>query len=257
MSLISPTPSVMIATPCYGSQLSEGYFHSILRTIAFARKNQFKVHVNTLGNKSLISRARNTLVAQFLDLIQQENINLTHLLFIDADIAFTGETVFRLVASDIDFVCGLYPKKTIHWKKIQNNKQSEDVRQLGLNYNVNFFKEERIDANNGFAKVKEAASGFMCVKKEVILKLIQAYPELHYQSDQQIGSEISKSNNHYALFDTLLDKKDNRYLSEDYAFCKRWRDIGGSIYVDLNSKLTHYGYYGFEGDFTKKLRSHS
>ena len=89
------------------------------------------------------------------------------------------------------------------------------------------------------------------------MKLIQAYPELHYQSDQQIGSEISKSNNHYALFDTLLDKTDNRYLSEDYAFCKRWRDIGGSIYVDLNSKLTHYGYYGFEGDFAKKLRSHS
>jgi hypothetical protein len=31
------------------------------------------------------------------------------------------------------------------------------------------------------------------------------------------------------------------YLSEDFAFCKRWTDIGGEIWADLESRLDHVG----------------
>ncbi len=56
----------MIATPCYGSQLSEAYLHGIMDLTRVAAQNNFQVQLNTLGNESLVTRARNTLVSQFL-----------------------------------------------------------------------------------------------------------------------------------------------------------------------------------------------
>ena len=84
---------IMVATPCYGGLLSEGYLHGILSLTQEAAKHQFKVHLNTMGNESLITRARNTLVSQFLDLCEKrkKDSEFTHLLFIDADIGFKGE----------------------------------------------------------------------------------------------------------------------------------------------------------------------
>ena len=63
---------VMIATPCYGGQLTESYMHGILNAVAEANKKNIQLHLNTMGNESLITRARNTLVSQFLDFDEKE-----------------------------------------------------------------------------------------------------------------------------------------------------------------------------------------
>jgi len=249
-------PGVMIATPCYGGQVSEAYLHSILNTIAIAKKHQFRIHLNTLGNESLITRARNTLVSQFLDLDQKEPDKFSHLMFIDADIGFNGETIARLVKSDYDVVCGVYPRKSINWKTIKDLARKGDYEQLeqkALDYNLNFIKKSNISVTNGFAEVSEAATGFMCIKKEVFYKLKQAYPQLKYTSDQTINNEKHASNNSYAFFDCTIDKESNRYLSEDYAFCKLWRETGGKVHADLQSPITHYGTHAFKGNLWSKI----
>ena len=102
---------VMIATPCYGGQLTESYLHGILNAISVASKENVQVHLNTMGNESLITRARNTLVAQFLDADKKDPDKFTHLMFIDSDIGFGGEAIIRLLKSDYDIACGIYPRK--------------------------------------------------------------------------------------------------------------------------------------------------
>jgi hypothetical protein len=99
----------------------------------------------------------------------------------------------------------------------------------------------------GFVEVLDAATGFMCIKKEVFYKMMKAYPNLKYTSDQIINTERFTSKNTYAFFDCIIDEKSNRYLSEDYAFCRMWQKIGGKIYADLLSPLTHWGNYAFKG----------
>ena len=79
---------VMIATPCYGGQLTEAYLHGILSLSIEAQKKNIQIHLNTIGNESLITRARNTLVSQFLDNVDQDPNKFTHLMFIDSDIGF-------------------------------------------------------------------------------------------------------------------------------------------------------------------------
>ena len=61
------------------------------------------------------------------------------------------------------------------------------------------------------------------------------------------------SKNCYAFFDCIIDEKSNRYLSEDYAFCRLWQKIGGKIYADLMTPLNHYGTYNFEGNVWSKF----
>jgi hypothetical protein len=109
---------VMIATPCYGGQLTESYLHGILSTLTEAGKQGIQLHLNTMGNESLITRARNTLVSQFLDADKKDPDKFTHLMFIDSDIGFGGEAIVRLLESNYDVACGIYPRKSVDWNQL-------------------------------------------------------------------------------------------------------------------------------------------
>jgi len=211
---------VMIATPCYGSQLSEAYLHGIMDLTRVAAQNNFQVQLNTLGNESLVTRARNTLVSQFLDAEKKNPDSLTHLMFIDSDIGFKGEAVRRVLESGHDVACGVYPRKNIDWENIPDlvKKSSEHLEQRALGYNLNFADPNKIELKNGFVEVLDSATGFMCIKKEVFHKMIEAYPNLKYTSDQIVNGKRYGSENCYALFDCIIDEKSNRYLSEIMLF---------------------------------------
>ena len=131
---------VMIATPCYGGQLTESYLHGILNAISVASKNNVQVHLNTMGNESLITRARNTLVAQFLDADKKDPDKFTHLMFIDSDIGFGGEAIIRLLKSDYDIACGIYPRKSIDWGTIKSYAEKKDFENFIKDFFFNTHK---------------------------------------------------------------------------------------------------------------------
>ena len=244
-----------IATPCYGGQLNEPYFRSTVKMMTFFNQHQIPLAFGTIANESLVTRARNVLLAYFL------NSDYTHLLFIDADIEFQTEDVLKLYAHDKDVIVGAYPKKGVAWDKIRANlndvsnkdKQlsNRDIAAFGSDYAINFKfinKEAKtIAVENGLVKLHDAGTGFMMIKREAILKMIKAYPELKYNNDVNISDDGLKDHFH-AIFDTMIDPIDRRYLSEDYTFCRRWQDIGGDIWLDPSISLNHYGHFCFQGN---------
>ena len=245
---------IMLCTPCYGGMMQESYFHSVIKLLQEAREKEYKIHLNTMGNESLITRARNTMVSQFLD-----NEHCTHLLFVDSDIAFQPELVTKLLNFDKDVVTAIYPRKTIEWQNLEyyaKQGELEAMEQKLLGYNMNFPDPLNINVENGFVEVLDAATGFMLIKRDVFTKMKEAYPELKYTSDQIINNQRYSSDSCYSFFDCMIDPDSNRYLSEDYTFCRRWQKIGGKIYAEILSPLTHFGTYGFRGNvshkFTKK-----
>jgi len=244
-----------VATPCYGGQLMEPYFRSVIKTMTFFNGHGIPLAFGTIANESLVTRARNVLLAYFL------NSDYTHLLFIDADIEFQVEDILKLYAHDKDVVVGAYPKKGVAWQRIKENMQSpqndgkefsdKDIAAFGSDYAINFKFVDReaksIAVENGLIKLHDAGTGFMMIKREAIMKLIKAYPELKYNNDVQINN--SQVDQHfYALFDTMIDPVDRRYLSEDYTFCRRWQEIGGDIWLDPSISLNHYGHFCFQGN---------
>lgn len=250
---------IFIATPCYGGQIGEPYFRSMMRLAILCNKYDIKYTISTLANESLITRGRNTLVSFFM-----ENKDATHLFFIDADIEFQPEDLLRQVAYDKPIVVGAYPKKAINWDSIitaaRNTELDENAQTIeghSSNYVVNFdfVKDEngnrtpQVQIVDNLVKLKDAGTGFMCIKKEVIQQMMDAHPDLKYVNDINVDSKFEPYM--YALFDTMIDPESRRYLSEDYMFCRLWQQMGGEVYLDPRTALNHVGHYTFRGNIRK------
>ena len=242
---------IFIATPCYGGQLTEAYFRSTIRLLTFCNQHQIPIAFGTIANESLVTRARNVLVAYFLQ------SDFSRLMFIDADIEFQVEDVIKLIAHNKEVAVGTYPKKGVNWQRIRESvKQTEEpyddkaIASFGSDYAINFKfinrEAKQIAIENGLIRLHDGATGFMMIKREVILKMIEKYPELKYNNDLNTPPELNP--HFYAFFDTMIDPKDRRYLSEDYTFSRRWQEIGGEIWLDPSISLNHYGSFNFQGN---------
>lgn len=242
-----------VATPCYGGQLTEPYFRSVVKLMTFFNQHRIPLAFGTIANESLVTRARNVLVAYFL------NSDYTHLMFVDADIEFQVEDMLKLFVHNKDIAVGAYPKKGVNWSHIKEGILMDPSRQhtnqqigaLGSDYAINFKFQNKetktVAVENGLIKLHDAGTGFMMIKRETILKMIEKYPELKYNNDVQMGG-VDLKDNFYALFDTMIDPIDRRYLSEDYTFCRRWQAMDGDIWLDPSISLNHYGSFCFQGN---------
>lgn len=237
-----------VATPCYGNMVTQQYLKSILKLQRAAIDRGLPLGVDTMGNESLVTRARNTLVATFLDRPQ-----FSHMLFIDSDIAFEPEPVFRMLESGHEVVGGVYPIKWLDWNRIaQATRAGHPAPEpASLHYAVDF-EGGQIKGEKGFARARYVATGFLMIARTALERMRDALPD-HKISVTHVAG-LPPSENHYAFFDTMIDPQSRQYLSEDYAFCKRWQGIGGEIWVDLQSKLTHIGSHAFQGDLGAVLQ---
>jgi glycosyltransferase involved in cell wall biosynthesis len=250
---------IYVATPAYGGMVYSGYLHSLLKLQMMCMDKKIGMSYSSVTNESLITRARNTCVAEFLDNEKKPN----YLMFIDADVQFDPGTIKRMLDYDKEVVCGIYPKKHINWDyvyKLTEEHRKNKIKDrdllfaLSLEYNLNFKDPLNVKIQNGFVEVLDGPTGFMLIKRKVFEKMRKAYPELHYKTDQIINSKKYKSKNTWAFFDTMIDE-DRRYLSEDYAFCRLWQKIGGKIYADITAPLTHWGTYAFKGHIGTRFKS--
>jgi hypothetical protein len=211
---------VHFSIPCYGGQITEPCFNSFIRFVLKAKEVGLDWTLDTMVNESLIPRGRNNLVSKML-----YNKAATHLMFIDADIRFQPEHIFRLLQADKDLVGGLYPMKT-----------------LPVRYVVNHLNGGAVEGD--LTEILTLGTGFMMVKRQCLEKMIEAYPKTKYVDSIGIGKQYEPYM--YALFDTEIDAA-GHYLSEDWTFCFRWRAIGGQIWADRKIVLNHSGHFEYPG----------
>lgn len=244
---VSAKPHIFIATPCYGGNVHQVYMTSVLGLFWKSREGQYDLTLRLLGGDSLITRARNTLISVFLD-----EPNTTHIFFIDADIGFDPGQVERMLAFDAEVVAGMYPIKAINWAHLEKIRISgkEPLCTAGLSYVGKPHDDHGRVEQDGFVSGTYAGTGFMLIKREAIVKMVEAYPELRYKGVHggDWGLARKPTENNYALFDCTIDPETGIYLSEDFTFCRRWTAIGGTIWLDTTAKLKHVGFGVFEGN---------
>jgi hypothetical protein len=207
--------------PCYGGQITEPCFTSFLRFILMASKSGLQWSLDTMVNESLVTRARNNLMAKMMT-----NAAATHFMFIDADIRFQPESIFMMLAADKDVIGGLYPKKALPISYVINVKPGTQII-------------------NDIFPVDTMGTGFMMFKRHVYEKLCAAHPECKYVDDVGLGKQYEPTM--FSIFDTEIDER-GHYLSEDWTFCRRWARLGGEIYAHAKVLLNHSGHYEFAGD---------
>jgi len=248
---------IFVATPMYGGMCSGMYTKSTADLATIATQYGMDIRFFYLFNESLITRARNYLVDEFL------RSPYTHLMFIDSDIHFNPNDVLTLAALDKDIIGAPYPKKVIAWEKVRNAVDAgladDDPTKL-----EEFTGDFVFNPIGGTTEIKvsepvevlEIGTGFMLIAREVLEKFRDAYPQFAYKPDHNRSENFDGSRYIHAFFDTVIDSEafagagsggSDRYLSEDYMFCQFTRKIGISTWLCPWMKLGHVGSYVFNG----------
>ena len=257
-------PHLIILTPCYNSSMYVTYTESLLQTMFMCKDLGINATVHFCRNDSLVSRARNNLIAKATSIP-----TATHFLFIDADITWSPFDILKLLVADKHIVGGIYPIKNYEFDKLaanpnatneilarKNKSQLKDafsnkeyLQTNMVRYNINYVSN-MLEIENNLTKVKHLATGFMLIKRTVIDLMSKAFPQTKYVDDVNFLS--GKENDFaYALFDCGVE--DNHYLSEDWMFCRRWQKMGGSVYADITINLDHTGVETYKGSFISSL----
>jgi hypothetical protein len=248
-----PLPSgrvnLVVATPCFGGQVSVHYTNSLFNLQSLMRRyKDFNLKVLFKDGDALITRARASLISQFLD-----DPSATHLLFIDADISFDPEQVVRLIQCGADMCAAIYPIKRVDWDKFKSTLQAgrANPAAASLQYVFEVDNPDAVTECAGFVRVRYAGTGFLMIRRAALEKMCAHYPQLQFKRDHSTDA-TTPSDKRFALFECMIDE-DGTYLSEDFAFCKRWTDLGGEIWADINSKLAHIGQMAFHGDLSSQF----
>lgn len=244
---------IMVATPMYGGMCGGQYTRAMIEYQKVCSEFELQTEFFFLFNESLITRARNYCVDEFM------RSDYTHLMFIDADIGFNPHDVLALAAiadpeSDKDIVCGPYPKKVISWEKIKRavDKGFADENPQRLENYVGDYVFNPADGSSEIAldepvEVLEGGTGFMMIQRKAFEKYEAAYPEFKYLPDHVRSANFDGTREIMAYFDCVICPDSKRYLSEDYMFCQWARKAGIKVWMAPWMRLNHTGSYQFGG----------
>lgn len=232
---------VYIAVPCYGMQLYYQCAHSLMAEVMLLRDNGIPAAIEFLGNESHIDRARMYLQACFMG-----GTEFSHIMFVDSDIEFPRGSILRLLGHSQGVVGGGYPKKG-----------------YPLNYAVNLSADASEAAVDTFDEKKlypvdDLGTGFLMIHRKAFEIMREHYPDCGAEpSAEQLEvfpEELHEPIRHWytdffhsGFFPSKRTGK-RLFKSEDYAFCRRWGDAGGIVYLDPEIPLNHIGAHKFAGD---------
>ena len=240
---------VFLAIPAYGNLICNATVISILRLQMLCIERNVQLALETLGNESLVQRARNILTKKFL--LSDSDV----MLFIDADIGFDPMSVMRMLDAGKDIATAIYPKKGIDWDLVQQKMRDGDdepLYQAGLEFNMNLKDVARVAVRDGWVEVLDAATGFMMISRSAMQRMVEAHAdELYCVNDvnQGPGDPVK---NYVAVWDCMIDPVSKRYLSEDFSFNRRAQALGIETYACVVTPLMHVGNQLFSGDLMKR-----
>jgi hypothetical protein len=251
--------SLFVATPMFGGVCHGMFAKSINELLIIGGRLGVEVRTSNIFNESLINRARNYLLQTFLD------SEMTHIMWIDADISFNAYDIFTLLAycdaedpftkKSMDIVGGLYPKKTLAADKMVAAVKAglcdvnpEDIFKYSADLVVNPVGGGGVIDITKPIQVSEIGTGFMLMSKESVNKMRRKNEQLKYTPDHIRTPGFDGSRKIYNLFEILIDPDSNRLLSEDYGFLRLARKIDLNIFVFPWIKLIHIGNWFFQGD---------
>jgi hypothetical protein len=244
---------IFLATPMYGGQCAGMYARSVADLSAFCAKHQIPLQLYYLFNESLVTRARNYCVDEFM------RSDATHLMFIDSDIGFNPQDVIALLAlqdddSPYDVIGGPYPKKCISWEKIKMavdkgvaDENPNELEKFVGDYVFNPKSNQKEIPLGQPVEVLEIGTGFMMVRRKTFEKYRDAYPHLSYKPDHVRTEHFDGSREIHAYFDCIIDPESKRYLSEDYNFCYHVARANMKVWFCPWMKMQHVGSYIFGG----------
>lgn len=217
---------VWIAVPAYTGTVHLATMRSIISEVLLLRDAGVAFTFHDETGSALIGDCRALVCAKFLA------SGATDLVFVDSDVAWEAGALLKLVNHPVDFVAGIYPQRCepesypVSWMLTRDTLQA--------------------DPETGLLEVEGVPAGFTRMSRAMLEKMVGFYPNTEFYSADAPNERA------WALFDPYRIGK--LKLGEDYAFCRRWRDIGGKVWVDPEIRMGHIGNKAFSGHLGNWLR---
>ena len=216
--------SLLVAMPCYGGMVSDKTAKGLFNLGKELRTAGIDHGLLTMANESLVTKARSRIANFFMN-----NTEYEYVLFIDADIGFTPEDVFKLLTSNKDIVCGAYPMKGIP-----------------LRYNYNISKPEVLEGD--LVKIENIGFGFALIHRKVFESISNKYGEelKYFPATNNTTYPPTEKEYHNSYHYFLELKKDMSYLPEDFSFFERAKTVGYETWLNTNIRLAHVGSHVYQ-----------
>ncbi len=240
---------LFLAAPLYGNQLHFGFYQSVLNLALSCQRSGISMGIKHVGCDSLVPRARNRLVAYFLD------SSATDLLFIDADIKFESEDIFSLLQLEEPIVGGIYPRKQLDWGRIARAAKAgvspEQLPHYGFIPIMNWNQPGDYQLDS-LIEVRHLGTGCLRIRRSVIEEMITKLGNA-ITFDYSTDESHFQGKTGYDLFPTGPDIRyplgsgGRQYHSEDWAFCELARQCGFKLYAAPWIQLIHSGNMDYSG----------
>lgn len=223
---------IWLALPCYGGQLHIGTVRSLTHDMLRLIVRGDAVFLFTEVGHADIYCARAQIVSHFLS-----DPDATDLVMIDSDVSWGAHGLMHLLDHPVDFVGGSYPKRELPLKFLVRSGEGPLMA----------------DTGSGLAEVWGLPGGFVKMSRRMLEKMVAHYgPELTAMDPAVPSGKTVRLFDPYWWTDEAGNK---RVLSEDYAFCERWRAIGGKVYLDVTIPMGHIGQYEYAGTLGEWLEA--
>lgn len=241
-------PKILLATPVAGGVVTHDYMHGVSSFLARCRELGWSVAVVTQPD-GLVTRSRNSFAS-----IVVRDPSFTHLLMLDADVVVPTEGLVRLVESGHDVAGCSVALRNVNWDRAKElaagraHVPVEQLRLLATQYAVWFEGTTAIEID-GFVPVRAIGSAVMLISRDALVRVSES-DAVRYASEGIVAADQREDG--WTFFDPLVDE-DGIYLSEDYAFCHRWRSLGGQVFADIVTTTRHVGPVAITGDIAGSL----
>lgn len=254
----------------FGGSANYMYMISLINLLTKLGQNGIHSMFEIAANESLITKARNILVEGFL------RSDATHMLFLDADLGFDPDDIVKMIQANKDLIGGQYAKKKINWDVVKRVVQGvPNIPPHAINAVIAESTFRPIGDQMSFrldepVEVESIATGMMLIRREVFTKMAAELPEIEIISggsetmDPKTMTRVTDPHRTaHAYFDVSIDPVTKAYTSEDFTFCKRWRKLGGQVFLAPWTRTVHVGTYEYVCDlasiatYTQQMADHA
>ena len=239
-------PSILIAMPTFRASVSA---HTVVSV--FALRDEFAAlgiptKFLSLDGSDIVT-ARNILASKFY-----ERTAYTHLLFVDDDMTFEAETVIGMLRADKPVIGTVATKRKLEVDKIyESGARGEPIEAAlasAVSFVVRHLPEGRLEVREGLCRVAGIGMALTLIRRDVLRTMAErgaAKP----RETREDGTQV------WGFFEQVQSEDGRLYLSEDYSFCQRWRDLGGEVWAVADRRIGHVGPFIFEGLYMDLLRT--
>lgn len=207
--------TILIATPAYDGRVHIPYAMSLVETTLMLKELGYEVKNLITASGSLLVAERNRLIQSFWE------SDADYMLCIDSDLGWAAQGVLEMLKQDKEFMCGVYPAR--------GSKGKEFIFRPVRNEDGGIVQEKHL------LKMEYIPAGFMLIKRSVIQKMRDKFPELYYSpKDPRNNPEPG-----YCFFNTEV--YEGEFWGEDFVFCRKAREAGVEIWCDPLIEFDHAG----------------